>query len=104
MSTNEILTNEERANNDLASAMHSVDLVNELISNNTYTSVNASQDVLETIDRNYRHIEIVLQRDWVISNSSQDLTPFNTCATSGKDYIIAAKNANNANASGITIT
>ena len=103
MIVNEILTNEQKANDDLSSASHSVNLINELISNNNYTAANASKDVLETIDRNYRHIEIVLQRDHVISNSSQDLTTFYTAAESGKNYIIAGNNANNVNALGILI-
>ena len=103
ISQKEELTNEQKATNDLKSAMDSVNLVNKLVSANTYTAENASEQVLNTIDRNYRHCSIVLKREWVIANTTEDLTPFNNAVTTGKNYIVAANTASNANVANIKI-
>lgn len=54
------LTPEQKATQDLASADHSVTLINNLVADTAYTSATATEEVLNNIDRNYRHLNIVL--------------------------------------------
>ena len=101
----EELTPEQHATNDLLAASDSVKLINKLIADTAYTAANASTNVLNNIDRNYRHLDIVLARDYVIANNGgANLAVYSTAAASGKAYIVAAKAANNTAATDINVT
>ena len=96
------LTPEEKATQTLAAADHSVTLINNLVADTAYTANNATEEVLSSIDRNYRHLNIILERDYVIANNGgANLAVYSTAANSGKVYIESAKTANNANATSI---
>jgi len=97
------LTPEEKATNDLRAAMDSVDLVNKLVSSSDQNPSNASEQVLNSLDRNYRHVEIVLKREWVVANNTSDKTPFTSAVTVAKAYITTAKSENNANAAVLVV-
>ena len=98
------LTPEQKATQTLASADHSVTLINNLVADTAYTATNATEEVLSSIDRNYRHLNIVLERDYVIANNGgANLAVYSTAANSGKAYIVAAKAANNTAAADIKV-
>ena len=100
----EELTLEQQATNDLLAASDSVTLINNLIADTAYTAANASANVLNSIDGNYRHLDIVLARDYVIANNGgANLAVYSTAAASGKAYIVAAKAANNTAAADIDV-
>lgn len=59
----------------------SVDLINRLISEGKH-----NEQVHDTIDRNVRHLELMVAKD-NIKNSGSNLTPFQTAIAEGKAYI-----------------
>lgn len=98
------LTPEENATRDLTTAMDSVTLVTRLLEDTSYTAATATAQVLNSIDRNYRHVNLVLNREWVINNNGgANLTPYTESVVAGKAYIVAAKAANNAAAADIEV-
>jgi hypothetical protein len=78
------LTDAQRAENQVRSAMDSVNLINQLIA----TGSKAERD-LNTIRRNVEHLKIVVARD-VVKNSTEDLAPLNAAAAAGDTYLAAA--------------
>jgi hypothetical protein len=57
-------------------AMDSVDLINELVAKDSLDA-----EDLDTLDRNVRHLEIMLGRDYW---TDEDLTPFSDAVAAGK--------------------
>jgi len=57
-------------------AVDSVDLINELVAKD---SLDAEE--LDTVDRNVRHLEIMLGKDYW---TDEDLTPFSDAVAAGK--------------------
>jgi hypothetical protein len=76
----EELTEAEKLDRQISAMGDSVGLINRLISEGKHT-----QQVHDTIERNYRHLEIMLDKDH-IKNSEQDLTSFTNAITAGKNY------------------
>ena len=74
----ETLTAEEIAQN-YSAAGDSVTLVNRLVAIETLTD-----EQKDTVDRNVRHLEIMVAKDYW---TSEDLTPFNSAITAGKAKI-----------------
>jgi hypothetical protein len=79
----EQLTEEQKTQRQLSAMGDSVWLINKLIGEATH-----SQEVHDTIDRNVRHLEIMLEKEH-IRNSGSDLTSFETAITDGKAFIAA---------------
>lgn len=71
----ENITPEEVAQHYKA-ATHSVDLIYQLIAKG-----NLDDEELDTLDRNVRHLEIILERPYW---TDEDLTPFSDAITAGK--------------------
>lgn len=76
----EELTPEQQAERQISAMGDSVWLINKLISENAHT-----ETIHETIDRNIRHLEIML-RSTKIQESGSDLTQFNTAIADGKAF------------------
>ena len=57
-------------------ALDSVNLINELVAKDSLDA-----DELDTVDRNVRHLEIMLGRDYW---TDEDLTPFSDAVAAGK--------------------
>ena len=74
----ETLTAEEIAQN-YSAAGDSVTLVNQLVAIETLTD-----EQRDTVDRNVRHLEIMVAKDYW---TSEDLAPFNSAITAGKAKI-----------------
>ena len=71
----------EKATKQIASAMDSVNLINELIQ-----SGSRAQNDLDTIKRNAHHLRIVLSREFV-ANSSEDLTPLQAAIEASDSFL-----------------
>lgn len=76
----EELTEEQKVARQISAMGDSVDLINKLIAEGKHT-----EQVHDTIERNYRHLEIMLEKDH-IKNSGQDLTSFTAAIAAGKAY------------------
>lgn len=78
-------TPDELAIMDLRGANDSIQVINSIITANTHTEV-----VYQRIDANYRHLQLVLQRDHVISyvaNTGYNLTSVNDAIANGRAYL-----------------
>ena len=75
----ETLTAEEIAQN-YSAAGDSVTLVNQLVAVETLTD-----EQKDTVDRNVRHLEIMVAKDYW---TSEDLAPFSSAITAGKAKIV----------------
>lgn len=60
-------------------AGHSVDLINELVAVETLT-----EEEVDCVDRNVRHLEIMVAKDYW---TTEDLAPLNSAITAGKAKI-----------------
>lgn len=60
-------------------ALDSVNLINDLVAKGSL-----SDEELDTVDRNVRHLEIMLGRDYW---TDEDLTPFEDAITAGKGVL-----------------
>jgi len=76
----EELTEAQKTERRIDAMMHSVDLINRLIMEGKHT-----EQTHDTIERNYRHLEIMLEQD-NIKNSGRSLTVFTDAILAGKDY------------------
>lgn len=76
---NEYVPTAEEIAGHYRAALDSVTLVNELAALETL-----EQDQVDTIDRNVRHLEIMLGKDFW---TDEDLTPFSDAVTAGKAAI-----------------
>lgn len=75
------LTEEQKVQKQISAMGDSVNLINKLISEGKH-----KEQVHDAIQRNYRHLEIMLDKD-SIKNSGEDLTPFTDAIAAGKEYI-----------------
>lgn len=75
------LTPAQQLTKDLA-AMNDSKLLVERLINETATS----EDDVDTLGRNYRHLEIMLQRENILE-SGEDLTLFEVVVNQAKSYI-----------------
>jgi hypothetical protein len=79
----EELTEAQKTERQISAMGDSVDLINRLIAEGKHT-----EQVHDTIDRNVRHLEIMLDKD-NIKGAGQSLKAFTDAVTAGKDYIKA---------------
>lgn len=81
MPRREELTEQQKVQRQISAMGDSVSLINRLIAEGKHT-----EQVHDAIQRNYRHLEIMLDKD-IIKNSGEDLTPFTDAIAIGKEYI-----------------
>lgn len=79
----EELTEEQKTERQISAMGDSVDLINRLIAEGKHT-----EQVHDTIERNYRHLEIMLDKD-NIKGAGQSLKVFTDAVKAGKNYIKA---------------
>lgn len=77
----EELTAEQKVQRQISAMGDSAWLINKLIAEDVHTN-----EIHDTIDRNVRHLEIMLEKP-EIQNSGSSLTAFNTAITDGKAFI-----------------
>ena len=77
----EELTEEQKTQRQISAMGDSLNLINELITKGQHT-----QEVHDTIDRNYRHLELMLGKD-NIKKSGSDLKAFEDAVTASKTFI-----------------
>ena len=75
------LTEEQKTEKQISAMGDSVYVIN-----NEIASGNHTEEIHNTIDRNVRHLEIMLSKE-NIQNSGSSLTVFETAITDGKAYI-----------------
>jgi hypothetical protein len=76
----EELTEAQKVQRQISAMGDSVDLINRLIAEGNHTV-----QVHDTVERNYRHLEIMLAKEH-IQNSGADFTPFTAAIAAGKAY------------------
>lgn len=74
-------TEEQKLQKNISAMGDSVWLINKLIDENNHV-----QNVHDTIDRNIRHLELMIAKP-EIANSGTDLSSFNAAINSGKAFI-----------------
>jgi len=79
----EELTEAQKTERQISAMGDSVDLINRLIAEGKHT-----QEVHDTIERNVRHLEIMIAKD-NIKGSGTDLKPFTDAIAAGTEYIKA---------------
>lgn len=77
----EELTEEQKVQRHISAMDDSLNLINRLIEEGVVTD-----NVCDNIERNYRHLEIMLEKD-MIQNSGENLTRFQTVITQAKTFI-----------------
>lgn len=77
----EELTPEQQVQRHISVMGDSVGLINKLIDEGNHT-----EDIHDTVDRNVRHLEIMLTKA-EIQNAGSNLTSFETAITNGKAFI-----------------
>ena len=77
----EEITEAEKIQRQISAMGDSVDLINRLISEGEH-----SERVHDMIDRNFRHLEIMLAKPH-IQTSGQNLTVFTDAITAGKAFV-----------------
>ena len=75
------LTEEQKVQKQISAMGDSVNLINRLIAGDKHT-----QQVHDTIDRNVRHLELMLDKDH-IKGAGVSLDSFSDAVESGKDFI-----------------
>lgn len=83
------LTEAQKVEKQISAMGDSVNLINKLIAEGKHT-----QQVHDTITRNYRHLEIMLDKDQ-IKNSGTDLKVFTDVIAAAKEYIKAPLDSSN---------
>lgn len=78
----EELTEAQKTERQISAMGDSVDLINRLIAEGKHT-----QDVHDTIDRNVRHLELMVAKDNIKAAGS--VKAFTDTIAAGKDYITA---------------
>lgn len=81
---NQTVTAEE-LNRHISGLVSSMELINADI-----LSGNVDKDTVDRVDRNYRHINLVLERNYILE-SGQDLSSFQLAASSGQEFVEANK-------------
>ncbi len=76
----EQLTDAEKATADLKAALDSVNLINEAIAAGIH-----DEDIDKRVEANWKHIELVLQREHVVADTS-DKSAFTAAVTAGKAF------------------
>lgn len=79
----EELTEAQKVERQISAMGDSVDLINRLVAGGKHT-----QDVHDTIDRNVRHLELMVAKD-NIKGAGQSLKAFTDAIKVGGDYIKA---------------
>lgn len=75
------LTPEQIYTKDISAMDDSVNLINEIIAGNL-----VDQESLDTISRNYRHLQIMLERPNILTGS-EDLSRFQACINTAEAYV-----------------
>ena len=75
------LTPQEQADKDVEVMGHSVKIINDSIEDCRHT-----QDEHDTIERNVRHLEIMLAKEHIVNHSSSK-TEFKSAIAAGKKHI-----------------
>lgn len=66
---------------DIKAMWDSVHLIDEIIQANVH-----DQQLDDDVRRNYKHLEIMIGKDWII-DSGEDLTPFVDCIARAKAWL-----------------
>ena len=84
--------NSDEAKASVTAALDSVTVINNLVANNEAVADQTIAEKADDADRNYRHIEIMKEKDWFWNTASTDeKTTFTNAITAGKAYYDANK-------------
>ena len=84
--------NSAEAKSSVTAALDSVTVINNIVANNEAVAGQTTAEKADDADRNYRHIEIMKEKDWFWNTASTDeKTTFTNAITAGKAYYDANK-------------
>jgi len=84
--------NSDEAKASVTAALDSVTVINNVVANNEAVANQTTAEKADDADRNYRHIEIMKEKDWFWNTASTDeKTTFTNAITAGKAYYDANK-------------
>ena len=77
--------NSDEAKANVTAALDSVTVINNVVANNEAVAGQTTAEKAGDADRNYRHIEIMKEKDWFWNTASADeKTTFTNAITAGK--------------------
>jgi hypothetical protein len=92
--TMQTLTPDEQANNAIRTGWDSVNVVNEIVNSSNAANMHSEQ-VDTRVWANYKHLEIVLKRENVVSylanNTTIDMSQWHTAINVGKTYVTGSQ-------------
>jgi len=84
--------NSAEAKSSVTAALDSVTVINNVVDNNEAVAGQTTAEKADDADRNYRHIEIMKEKDWFWNTASADeKTTLTNAISAGKAYYDANK-------------
>ena len=84
--------NSAEAQASVTAALDSVTVINNVVANNEAVAGQTTAEKADDADRNYRHIEIMKEKDWFWNTASADeKTTLTNAISAGKAYYDANK-------------
>ena len=84
--------NSAEAKASVTAALDSVTVIDNIVANNEAVAGQTTAEKADDADRNYRHIEIMKEKDWFWNTAStSEKTTFTNAITAGKAYYDANK-------------
>ena len=88
--SDEITANSPEAQSSVSAAFDSVDLINAIVAGTS--DIETDEDKVSSADCNYRHLEIMMAKDWFSDTLTADQTSdINAAITAGSTYWNANK-------------
>jgi len=79
--------NSAEAQASVTAALDSVTVINNIVANNEAVAGQTTAEKADDADRNYRHIEIMKEKDWFWNTATTaQKTTFSDAITAGKAY------------------
>ena len=84
--------NSAEAKSSVTAALDSVTVIDNIVANNEAVAGQTTAEKADDADRNYRHIEIMKEKDWFWNTASADeKTTLTNAISAGKAYYDANK-------------
>ena len=79
--------NSAEAKASVTAALDSVTVIDNIVANNEAVAGQTTAEKADDADRNYRHIELMMDKDWFTGTATTaQKSKFNTAITEGKTY------------------
>lgn len=83
----EITANSAEAIDSVTAALDSVTVINNIVNNEESIVERSTEEKTGSADRNYRHLELMMDKDWFTETATtEQTTAINNAITAGKAY------------------